>query len=198
MATTTKAILSKIKLNGEIKDLIAKSNGENTTVTYNGTEMTLAAALTEIFTSTISGTDVDTKISNAIDNLIGGAPNTYDTLKEISDYISSHEEVVTALNSAIGNKVDKADGKGLSTEDFTTTLKNKLDSLPSINSNDVTNWNNKASTDVATTTANGLMSASDKARLDGIRGVKVGETVPSDLQDGELFVQLVTETVTEA
>lgn len=49
-----------------------------------------------------------TAISNAIDDLIDGAPETYNTLKEIADYISSHQDVVDALNSAIGQKADKA------------------------------------------------------------------------------------------
>lgn len=33
------------------------------------------------------------------------------------------------INTALGNKVDKVSGKGLSTNDFTTTLKNKLDNI---------------------------------------------------------------------
>lgn len=49
---------------------------------------------------------MNTAISAAIDELIDGAPDTYDTLKEIATYISEHEEVVTALNAAIGNKAD--------------------------------------------------------------------------------------------
>ncbi len=194
MATTT-AILSKIKLDGVIKDLIAKSNGENVAVTYNGKSESLSEALAEILT-TVSGLPTDeavsAAISSAIDGLIGGAPETYDTLKEISDYIAEHEDVVTALNSAIGSKVDKVEGKGLSAEDFTTALKTKLENLPEISASDVEEWNNKASTAVATTTSNGLMSSTDKTRLDGIRGVIVAETAPEDMLDGELFVQLVT------
>lgn len=50
---------------------------------------------------------MNTAISTAISGLINGAPETYDTLKEIADYISAHEEVTTALNAAIGNKADK-------------------------------------------------------------------------------------------
>ncbi|MDE6833921.1 MAG: hypothetical protein K2J39_06740, partial [Ruminococcus sp.] len=56
--------------------------------------------------------------------------------KEISDWIESHEDSASAMNSAISantikinNKVDKVSGKGLSTNDFTTALKNKLDGL---------------------------------------------------------------------
>ncbi len=37
MANTT-YILEQIKINGALEDLLAKSNGENVTVTYNGTE----------------------------------------------------------------------------------------------------------------------------------------------------------------
>lgn len=46
---------------------------------------------------------VDEKIAD----LIGGAPGTYDTLKEIADYIAEHEDVAEALNTAITNKADK-------------------------------------------------------------------------------------------
>lgn len=47
----------------------------------------------------------------------------------LEDY-STTEQMNAAIASAIANKVDKVDGKGLSTEDFTTTLKEKLIALP--------------------------------------------------------------------
>ena len=67
----------------------------------------------------------DTKIGN----LINGAPETMDTLKEVADAIAEHKEVTDALNAAIGNKVDKVSGKGLSTNDYTTAEKNKLSGI---------------------------------------------------------------------
>ena len=51
---------------------------------------------------------MNTAISTAISDLINGAPETYDTLKEIADYIEAHKSVETALNEAIGKKADKA------------------------------------------------------------------------------------------
>lgn len=51
---------------------------------------------------------MNTAISTAISDLIAGAPETYDTLKEIADYIEAHKSVETALNEAIGKKADKA------------------------------------------------------------------------------------------
>lgn len=59
-------------------------------------------------------------------------------------------------------------GKGLSTNDFTNELKTKLENTTS------------GTTDVATKTANGLMSSTDKTKLDGIAEgaqVNVIETV---------------------
>ena len=64
----------------------------------------------------------DTKVAN----LVGTAPETMDTLEEVAAAIEAHQDVTDALNSAIGNKVDKVSGKGLSTNDYTTTEKNKL------------------------------------------------------------------------
>lgn len=177
----TKYILEMIKIEGELKELLVKTTGENVTVTYNGKDTTLAAALAEIFTSlTNLPTDagIDSKISAAIDELVNGAPEAYDTLKEFADYIDEHKDVTDALEAAIGNKVDKVEGKGLSTEDFTTALKAKLESLPE-------------SIAEATTEAAGLMSAADKTRLDGLRGVRYGADPPADMKDGELFVRVV-------
>ncbi len=193
----TNFVLSKIMVGGEIRDIIAKTTGKHTTVVWKETETTLDSALASIIaelSGQASGEAVDAKISAAIDELIGGAPETYDTLKEIADYIESHKDVVTALNEAIGNKVNKIDGKGLSAEDFTAALKAKLEAMPAITAAQVEAWNGKADKTVASSTADGLMSKEDKARLDGLRGVRFGTDVPADLKDGELFVQVVEET----
>lgn len=47
-------------------------------------------------------------VKTEIGNLIGGAPTTLNTLKEIADAIEEHKDVTDALNSAIGNKVSKS------------------------------------------------------------------------------------------
>ena len=58
--------------------------------------------------------------------LVNSAPETLDTLGELAAALQENESVVDALNSAITNKVDKVDGKGLSTNDYTTEEKTKL------------------------------------------------------------------------
>lgn len=167
----TKAILSKVKVDGELRDLIAKSDGENITVTYNGKEQTLSSALAEIFTSAgsaVNEDDVKSLISEEVAKLINGAPEAGDTLKELFDLITTNKEAADLLNSAVGGKVDKVEGKGLSTEDFTTALKERLEAIPNITADDVDKWNN-------------------------IRGVKVGATVPENMQNGDLFVQIINK-----
>lgn len=52
-----------------------------------------------------------------------------DVSVNLDDY-STTEQMNEAIATAIVNKVDKVEGKGLSTEDFTTALKEKLVALP--------------------------------------------------------------------
>lgn len=51
----------------------------------------------------------DSAISTAIANLINGAPTTLDTLKEIADALAENEDVVEALEAAIGTKANASD-----------------------------------------------------------------------------------------
>ena len=73
-------------------------------------------------------TSAKTYTDNKIDAIVGeGASTTLDTIGEISKAIEEHQDVTDALNAAIGNKVDKVSGKGLSTNDLTSTLKTNYD-----------------------------------------------------------------------
>lgn len=93
------------------------------------------------------------------------------------------------INTALENKVDKVSGKGLSTNDYTTTEKNKLSRIgwivyrdPSIeyekgsivfstySIDPNSGSSNKSSFDIrgADSSSSGIMTASDKNKLDGI------------------------------
>lgn len=165
MATTAKKAILKAKLEGVITQLIVETNAENVLVDEN---TTLAEKLAEILTAS----EVETKISTAISELINGAPETYDTLKEIADYISEHQEVVATLNAAIGDKVSTA-----TFEAFQATL-GTLATKSTISESDLdealaakvnTTWDNKAT-------------------------IYYSATEPTDLKEGDLWVQLVDET----
>lgn len=53
-------------------------------------------------------TYTDTTVTAKINDLINGAPETLNTLKELADEISKNESVVEALNSAIGSKLSSS------------------------------------------------------------------------------------------
>lgn len=193
-----KYVLEKIKLNGVLEDVIAKTSGENVKVTYNGAEKTLSAALAEILTGVqgaITSEEADTKISAAISALVNGAPETADTLKELADLIENSSEAMDLLNSAIGGKASASDltaaiGRIATLEGKAHEHANKT-VLDGITADKVSAWDGKAGTAVATAAANGLMSKEDKSRLDGLRGVRVGTEAPADMQEGELFIHVV-------
>lgn len=68
----------------------------------------------------------DEHIAEKIGELVNGAPQALDTLKELAEELQKNEGVVTMLNEAVGNKVDKVEGKGLSEANFTNEEKEKL------------------------------------------------------------------------
>ena len=103
-------------------------------------------------------TSISTAVNAAIASVVDNAPATFDTLKEIATWIetegvdtaelaagitgkadrtelSDYATVVSMtqlegqVSAGLSNKVDKEAGKGLSTEDFTTAYKTKLDDI---------------------------------------------------------------------
>lgn len=195
MSAITKKAIIQAKIEGVITELMVKTQADNV---YIDDTTTLAAKLAEMVAAInerAKSTDVTTQISTAIDELIGGAPSTYDTLKEISDYIAAHEDVVTALNTAIGNKADKT------TVDAIQTTVNGLGTLASKSSvtEDDLDTTLKSKVNAA---AEGNHSHDNKTVLDGITADLVTEwnsksttfvsaTEPTDLAAGDLWIQIV-------
>lgn len=89
---------------------------------------TMLAEINASIAAKADGADL-TELETKVNNLVTGAPEAYDTLLEISQYIETHQDEYQALLAISDNKVDKVPGKGLSTEDFTTELKTKLEAL---------------------------------------------------------------------
>ena len=131
-------------------------------------------------------------VDKAIAELVDGSPAALDTLKELSAALGNDPNFATTVATQIGQKVDKVAGKGLSTEDYTSEEKAKLAGVAAgannyqhpathpattieqdashrfVTDTEKTTWNVKASTAVVTQSANGLMSAADKKKLDGV------------------------------
>ena len=82
----------------------------------------------------------------------------------------------TTLATALGNKVDKETGKGLSTNDYTTAEKTKLSGIATgaevnvlegvqINGTDLSISSKKVNIPLASASANGVMSSTDYSKL---------------------------------
>ena len=81
-------------------------------ITYNDTTVkdeldNINAELDNVLPS--ANTYTDTKVAD----LVGSAPETLNTLEEVAQAINDNEDVVTALNSAIGNKANQSDLEAL-------------------------------------------------------------------------------------
>lgn len=72
--------------------------------------------------NTYSKTETDQRIQN----IIGAAPASLDTLKELAEALNNDPNFATNIINQLSSKVDKVTGKQLSTEDFSSVEKNKL------------------------------------------------------------------------
>lgn len=211
-----KNVLVQMMIDGVMQNVMVQTGTDNVIVDVAKGEMlsTRLASIATALAGMNSATEVDSKISKAIDDLIGGAPETYDTLKEIADYIASDSTAMDALNNAILNKVDKVDGKGLSANDFTSALKTKLEGITTGATKvekSTTNGNVKIN-NIETTVYSHPTSAGNKhIPAGGAAGqslvyggssgtatwgtapttVRSGATTPLDLHEGELFFKIL-------
>lgn len=77
----------------------------------------------------IDGLATETYVDNKVAGIVDSAPATLDTLNELAAALADDPNFATTVATQIGNKVDKVDGKGLSTNDYTTAEKDKLASI---------------------------------------------------------------------
>lgn len=142
-----------------------------------------------------NSTDVTKEISDKIAEVVSDAPESFNTLKEISDWISGHENNASAMNSTIKDnksaittlQTDKADKTEIPTE------------LPANGGNADTVNGHTVKSDVpanarftdttyadVTQIEHGLMSVDDKKKLDGLKKYTPdGTTITAD-KDGTI------------
>lgn len=68
----------------------------------------LYAKKTDLPTDFYSKSEVDDAIANAKSQIIGGAGQDYDTLKEIETWVLAHQDLYTALVTTVGEKAAKS------------------------------------------------------------------------------------------
>ena len=120
------------------------------------------ALITAAVANFVTGSDVSTAIATAL--------ASYSTTAEVN--LAINNAITTALanyytstviNQMLSEKVNKVEGKQLSTEDFTTALKNKLDALPTAAD---------LATQISTAITNALASYYTKTQTDNLLAQK--------------------------
>ena len=102
-------------INGKPSFATVATSGKYSDLSGLPTIPSLDGYATEVYVrNQIAGIDLSpyatkTDVSTAIANLINGAPTTLDTLKEIADALAENEDVVEALEAAIGTKANASD-----------------------------------------------------------------------------------------
>lgn len=86
------------------------------------------------------------------------------TNRDLEDWIGDFDKRTRENKDNLNKKVDAVSGKGLSSNDFTDSAKQKVDAIPSNPKYTDTTYSN------ATTSSAGLMSAADKVKLNGLGG----------------------------
>ena len=102
--------LNQLKIGDIVYDLAAKFDAEDNNIkdTYSTKEY----------------------VTQKISEIVNSAPEALDTLKELAAALNNDSNFATTIITQLGTKVDKVEGKQLSTEDFTAALKTSLESLP--------------------------------------------------------------------
>jgi prophage DNA circulation protein len=176
----SKVATVKTLIAAQLEELIFKSNAENVLIG----DQTLAEFLADY----ITGAQVDAKIAA----LVGAAPETLDTLKEIADALSADDTALGELTTALEGKVSVVEGKGLSANDFTTTLKEKLEGL-----SNYTHPESHSAEMITETDDKKFVTGAEKTKLQTMGRVLISETQPEDMVAGDVWIQPQTEESSE-
>lgn len=238
---------------GELKSIKSKIGTDESTIKSN----TKRIEANETAISTLNGTgdgSVKKAVSDGIAEVVAGAPGDFDTLKEMSDWISGHENDASAMNSAIkdnknaittlqtdkadkteiptvptnvseftndvgyltehqdiSNLVIKEEGKGLSSNDYTSEEKTKLGGvgtsqgrnlIPYPLTNRITNGITYTVQSDGSVLANGTASAENNAYYNfAYKTLKLGDTSYTLSCEGlpkSVYVYVYDETIGKA
>lgn len=176
------------RLQGEINQKVPSSrtvNGHALTADINLTAADVGADASGSAATALQSakTYADKKVAD----LVGGAPTTLDTLEEVADALEANEDVVKALNAAIGTKasaealqahvnnksnphgVDKNDvGLGNVENKTGAAIRGEMTKAEVTKALGYTPPQTNTTYGTASASSAGLMSAADKAKLDGI------------------------------
>ncbi len=79
----------------------------------------------------LEGYATEDYVKTQVSSLVDAAPETLNTLNELATALGEDANFAATVATQIGTKVDKVDGKGLSTNDYTDTDKETLETINS-------------------------------------------------------------------
>lgn len=114
------------------KDNVNKPAHTSDLVDYSGFQAGSQQIINQIPTKTSditndSGFTTETYVNTKVAGIVNSAPETLDTLNELAEALGNDPNFATTMATELGKKVNAETGKGLSTNDLTTTLKSHYD-----------------------------------------------------------------------
>lgn len=139
---------------------VTSVNGKTGAVTLSASDVGALPSSTQI--PSISGLATETYVNNKVAGIVNSAPEALDTLNELAAALGDDPHFATTIATQIGGKVDKVNGKGLSTNDYTTTEKNKLAGIAN-NANNYTHPNTHPATMITEDATHRFVTDAEKA-----------------------------------
>ena len=125
---TAKQDAGDYALRSEIPQVPVQSvNGQTGEVNLTASDVGALPDTTVI--PSIDGLASESYVNTKVAGLVNSAPETLDTLNELAAALGNDANFSTTIATQIGGKVDKVDGKDLSTNDYTNEEKIKLSGI---------------------------------------------------------------------
>jgi hypothetical protein len=129
-AAHTHAVADVTGLSDQLSAKYAKpSTGIPKTDLASDIQTSLGKADTAV--QSLDGYATESYVNTQVSNLVDSSPETLNTLNELAAALGDDPNFATTVATQIGGKVDKVDGKDLSTNDYTTAEKDKLAGIAS-------------------------------------------------------------------
>ena len=106
------------------KTYVQENGGKIDIIKVNGAAQTITDKAVNIEVPSIDGLASETYVNQKVADLVNSAPETLDTLGEVATAIQNNQNVVEALNEAIGNKANQSDLNTLNVRVLNVETKN--------------------------------------------------------------------------
>ena len=182
------ALAGKVGTVPESKTVVQMIADAQAAATYDDTALKGRVTANETAINTLNGNgdgSVKKQVADAVAGIVADAPEAYDTLKEISDWISTHASDASAMNSQINtnkNAIATLNGTGegsvsKAVADAKADVQSKIDTHTSnttvhITANERTAWNGK--TTMSAVEAKGYQTAAQ------VQAIKVNNATAAD------------------